>query len=142
MAKRYTATFKVSGTNSTQGRQQNSVFFWMDDDTTDEDATTAAQSIATLCNGMLTSVTKQIYVDALADVGPYPAATANGGSDRARLLFRNSSRHTEQITIPFLKHTIEKAEIEAVFEVATFLNRDGEALGQLVNIQQSQVVDG
>ncbi len=140
-AKRYTATFKGSGAPTTQGRTNNSVFFYLDDASTDAAAVLAAQAIAPLMNGELVGVTSQIYAGDV--VGPWPSLTDNGGSDRAQCLFRSTTRRTENMTLPFLKHTVEKAEIEAVFEAGgfDFLNSAGEPIGQLVNIRQTQIIE-
>ena len=123
------------------GGNQSSIFFYLADDATDEEAETAAGLLAGLCNGELVSLTKQIFEG--DTVGPWPSAADNGGSDRARILCRNSDGETESITLPLLKHTTEKQEIETVLETLAngFQNRQGNPLGQVVNIQQSQVVD-
>jgi hypothetical protein len=143
MAVRFTATFKGTGGHTTQGRTQNNCFFWMDDETTDAQALTAAQLIAGLCNGELVGVSKQIFVGDL--VGPWtPLLTANGGSSRAQLLFRSNTRKAQTITLPFQRHNITREAVEAVFETEAngFLNEFGEPLGRYVNTRTSEVVDG
>lgn len=147
MAARYQAVLKVSGLNSSSGgRNSNSIFFYLEDGTSDEDAITAATALAGLTNGLLTSVNKQILPEV---AGPYPPATANGGSDLVRVLARNASGMTENITIPFVKHNVTRQAIEAVLEDAGigFRNRYDTALvpnllGQVVNLRATQIVDG
>ena len=138
---RFIATFKASGVPSSQRGQQNGVFFWMPDATLDADVIAAAESIATLMNGMLTSVSKSLFTDPLAQSGPWPSASANGGSDRARLLFRNANGETFQMSLPFLRQDKSKVDMEAVFEGAAFQNDKGGALGQLVSSRAGQIVD-
>lgn len=138
---RYTASFKASGLRSTNGRQQNGTFFWAVDD---DAAEIIAARIASLSNGTLVGLSKQIMDDPTNGNGPYGDATANGGSDRANILTRDNLGHTQQFNLPFLKHSIEKTEIESIFEAtdSVILNRDEVAAGQVVNIQMSQIVDG
>lgn len=140
-AKRFSATFKASGAPTTQGRQQTACFFYLDDATSDADVLTVAQAIATLCNGDLVSLTSQIYSNNPA--GPWSSLTANGGSSRGRLLFRSSTRRAESLTVPYLRQNVTDDAIEAVFESGTFLflNSAGEVLGDLVNIQKSQIIE-
>lgn len=139
-ATRFTATFKVSGTNSTQGKQQNSCFFYMDSATADADAETAANVIAGLNNGKLVSVTKQIFSDPAA---PFPSATLNGGSSRARLLFRSATGRVFNMTLPYAKQNKSQEDVETALEpvLAGLLNDTGEAIGDLVNVQSTQIVE-
>ncbi len=118
-----------------------SCFFYLVNGSTDAAGIAAAEDIAALCNGTLVSVTKQVFED---NTDTYGDATLNGGSDRTRILFRNSVKETDNITIPLIKHSINKREVEGLFENGThaFVRKDGGVLGQVVHMESSQIVDG
>jgi hypothetical protein len=120
------------------------IFFYLAATVADADALVKAQALAALNNGMLTSVSKSIFEDADATTGPWPDATANGGSERTRLLFRNDLRQTSQMTLPFRKQNVSKVALEAVLEdaVTPLYNEFGELLGELVSDRGGQVADG
>lgn len=137
---RFSYTLKASGLQSRIGNNGFTGFFYGDFD--DAEALAAAAVFGGLNNGEVVSVSKQIL--APTGFGPYPSATANGGSDRARLLFRNDDGHTFQMTLPLMKQSISKSAIEAALEplILALNNQDGEPIGQLVNIRSSEIVDG
>jgi len=138
---RFTATFKAANLPSTMGNRIMSTFFFLATGATDADGLEAARAIEALQNATLVSVTRQTFEDTTES---FADAKANGGSDRSRVLFRNSTRDTDNITLPLLRHDLGKAEIEGVFESGgiAFVNRRGDSLGQVVNHSDNQVVDG
>jgi hypothetical protein len=140
---RLTATFKASGLNSNARAKSSSVFFYMDSATTDAAALTAAQLLATVMNGELFSITKQIY-SSTNQVGPWASAGDNGGSENARLTFRTPLNRTESLELPLLQSDVDKEALETIFETVAngFLSREGELLSKLVAIRESEVVDG
>lgn len=136
---RCSGTMKASGVPSNMKGYAQTFFFYLDDTALDADIITAAQALAGLQNGDLVSVSKQL---SSSDDGNYASATANGGSSRARITAKDASANLDQITLPFLKQSVSHSDIEAVVEGATgFKNRQGNAIGTVVAVRESQVAE-
>jgi hypothetical protein len=142
MAKRISVSQKASGVQTTNGKQINTAFVHVIDGATDAQIIAIGNAIAGLQNGDRTGI--NVQVDAGQVNGPYAPATANGGSSRAQLLFRNDQGDVETITLPLAKQSVSHQDIEAVLEAHTdvLLNSKGNPLGQLRNVKMTQIVDG
>lgn len=137
---RYTATFKGrNGTQLNSNPQNQSCFFYTD---TDAHAEAIAERIASVSNGTLTSLTKQIN-DYNNPQPPYGDLTDHGGSNRTRVSFSNpATRVFEQITIPFKRKDVSEEIIEGIFEDMTLQARTGADIGDVVKVELIQRVDG
>lgn len=134
---RYTFSIGASGVQNSNGRQNNGAFLYLADDAAAEAARVALNG---LINGRVKSVTKQLF----EDLGPYEAATAHGGSDRAQIVCRNAAGAVENVTIPFVRQDVTRQQLEAFLEsnVLNFENRSGGELGEVVKVTNVQIIDG
>jgi len=139
---RYSFTFKARNVRSQSGgRQQNTTFLWCADD---DAAIALGAALAPLSNGTLVSINKQLQADPTNGNGPYGDALANGGSSVAKCLARNTDREIQTFVIPFAKDGTSKQAIETALEpvLVGVLNQFEHPIGNIVNVQFQEIVDG
>lgn len=126
------------------------IYFYVADAATETQIIATANAVASINNGTVTGISKQVYHNTDADGVGFEGASAkdNGGSDFDRVTCKNALGQTDQIQLPLLKQNVDNDGLEAIIEAAgagdvlPLKNRFGEALGQVIAHRRSQVIDG
>jgi len=129
---RYSATYTSDERNRGFGRL-NTVFYYLGDAVTEEQAVTIARNIGGLINGKLTSVSKLIFSDSKE------GAPEGMPGELVKLLFKNDQGQIEQISWVYGDPSKTDDDIKSVFHdsVPAFQNRYGGDLGECIKLTRT-----